>query len=67
MKSEWQGAVWTKSLPATVSTNCKRGGTTAIMEDKGLLMLFKVLNNIFNQGIREVTVFCKTVGIFEID
>jgi len=34
------------------------------MEDKGLLMLLKVLNNIFNQGIREVTVFCKTVGIF---
>lgn len=64
MKSEWQGAVWTKSLPATVSTNCKRSGTTAIMEDKGLLMLFKVLNNIFNQGIREVMVFCKTVGIF---
>ena len=56
VKSERKKTVGAKSLPAALITNCKRSGTTTIMKNEGLLMLIKVLNNFFNQGIGKISI-----------
>ena len=54
-------------LVATIFTDAKRGGTTAVVKDKGLVVIFEVFGDGIKKWGAKIAVFGKLIAIFEVD
>ena len=54
-------------MPAAVFTESERGGTAAIMKNQGLMVIFEILLDIFEQNIGKIAIFGEIGAIFEVD
>lgn len=54
-------------MPATIGTNGKGGGATTVMVNEGLVVVFKVLVDLGEEGIRKIAILGELVVVAEVD
>ena len=54
-------------LPATVVADGEGGRAAAVVKDEGLMMIFEVMLDVFEELIGKVAVFGEICAIFKVD